>query len=128
MDDKKLGKFGEDIACKYLENKGYKVLGRNFIKELSAVSKGEIDIIARKDGIISFVEVKTQESRAEGAAFLPEDRVNFQKQFKLKKLSQMWLSENKIPFDSPWQIDVISIKADLSSKKAKIRHFENAVS
>lgn len=126
MDFKKLGKFGEDVACRYLESKGYKILERNYTKEISAVQKGEIDVIARKDGIISFVEIKTAREQL-SANFLPEERVNFQKQFKLKKLSQIWLSENKIPFESPWQIDIVSVKIDLYNKKAKIRHFQNVV-
>jgi putative endonuclease len=131
MDYKKLGEYGENIACDYLKRKGYKILERNYIKELSALSKGEIDIIAKKDNIISFVEVKTQEYRQKTSAvsggFLPEDRVNFQKQQKLKRLSQMWLTENKIPFESCWQIDVVSVNIDTQNKKAKIRHFQNAI-
>ncbi len=59
--------------------------------------------------------------------FLPEDRFNFKKQKQLIKLSQIWLLEHRIPLDSKWQIDVIGISIDINSKKAKIRHFKNAV-
>lgn len=129
MDAKAAGQLGEETACFYLKRKGYKILDRNYFKELSAVQKGEIDIVAKKDGIFSFIEVKTSISpfgklRAD---FFPEDRVDFQKQKQLVKLAQIWLSEKKIPLDSPWQIDVIAITADLKSQKAKIRHFQNAV-
>ena len=126
MDKKRLGSFGERIACYYLQKKGYKILERNYSKFWSATSKGEIDIIADKDKTISFIEVKTLSSK--DSVFSPEDRVDFQKQRKLIKLAQNWLEEKKISLESKWQIDVISIKVDLDSKKAKIRHFKNVIS
>jgi putative endonuclease len=124
---KQLGNFGEKIAADYLKNKGYKILGRNFFfrMEKIAIAKGEIDIIAKKDKIISFVEVKTL-SKDKG--FEPEDEVDFKKQKKLIKLAEIWLNKNKIALDTKWQIDVIAIKVNLETKKARIRHFENVVS
>ena len=136
MNPKQLGEYGERIACYYLKNKRYKILDRNYTKEWSAIRKGEIDIVVKKNKTISFVEVKTLQQIQDkqiispafsGGDYLPEDKVNFQKQRQLIKLSQNWLLEKKIPLESKWQIDVVSIKVDLSSKKAKIRHFENAV-
>lgn len=53
-----LGKYGEDFACRYLQNKGYKILTRNF----RCHRYGEIDIIVEKSGCISFIEVKTRAS------------------------------------------------------------------
>jgi len=125
MDSKQLGNFGEKIACQYLEQKGYKILDRNYVKELSAVLKGEIDVIAKKGGIISFIEVKASKDFP-GRAFSPEDRVNYPKQRQIIKIAQMWLGEKKIPLDSKWQIDVVAVRIDLATKKAKIRHLENA--
>lgn len=55
MDRKELGYLGERVTAYYLEKKGYKILRRNY-----TVKGGEIDIIAEKDGIIAFVEVKTR--------------------------------------------------------------------
>lgn len=52
---RRLGNFGEDAACKYLKKHGYKILERNYV----ALNK-EIDIIASKDSITAFVEVKTR--------------------------------------------------------------------
>ena len=48
---RRLGDFGEDLTCEYLQKKGYKILDRNYSKTF-----GEIDIIARKGEVISFVE------------------------------------------------------------------------
>ncbi len=55
MDKKELGYFGEKVVAYYLEKKGYRILKRNF-----CIRGGEIDIIAQKDDIIAFVEVKTR--------------------------------------------------------------------
>jgi len=56
---KELGRYGENIASLYLEKKGYEVVRRNF-----CAKGGEIDIIAKKDGIMAFVEVKTRKAGA----------------------------------------------------------------
>lgn len=130
MDRKRLGDFGERIACYYLENKGYKVLDRNYSRKwVQGPQKGEIDVVAEKDDIISFVEVKTITPAPSGGAGVisPEDKVNFQKQRQLIKIAQDWLSEKKVSLESKWQIDVISIKVDLNAKKAKIKHLKNAI-
>lgn len=113
------------MACDYLKKKGYRILGKNYVKIWDDKTKGEIDIIARKKGIISFVEVKAQSGS--GSGFFPEDKVNFKKKKKLIKLAQKWLSENNVPLESPWQIDVIGILVSQELKESTIQHFENAV-
>jgi len=122
---KKLGEIGEKIAEDFLKRKGYKILDRNFfVRSAFGPKTGEIDIVAKKDDAISFVEVKT----VLASSVSPEQKVNFQKQRKLIKMAQIWLMKNKIPLNKKWQIDIIAIKIDLNIKKAKIRHFKNAVS
>lgn len=126
MDTKRLGNLGERIAGNFLMRKGYEILGKNYSsKFVSGPKRGEIDLVAKKDDIISFVEVKTLLSEG---SFLPEDRVDFQKQRKIVKTAESWLMENKISLDLPWQIDIIAISLDLDAKKAKIRHLKNAFS
>jgi len=160
MNPKSLGNLGEDIACDYLKEKGYKILERNFkIKTKFGRLFGEIDIIAKpkrsifdlitgkKDEAIHFVEVKVIRDNRN---FEAEDRVDFKKQRKLVKLAQIWLTKNKIPLNTKWQIDVIGIKIDPEAKnvlhqnfgkkqvphktggfgavRTKIKHFENIVS
>ncbi len=123
---KEVGDMGEKIVSQYLKEKNYKILDRNYSPRwVSGPIRGEIDIVARKENIISFVEVKT--SVGEIKAFSPEDRVNFQKQKKILKTAENWLMEKRIPLDSKWQVDVISVEINSNSKKAKIRHFPNAL-
>ena len=124
MNTKSIGVLGEQLAENFLKNKGYKILDRNYSFRIFGPQKGEVDIIAKKDGLISFVEVKTLTS---DKSFSPEAKVDFTKQRKIVKTAQSWLMKNKIPLDSPWQIDVVAVVIDEKNKKAKIRHLNNAV-
>jgi len=119
---KEIGKLGEDIAVKFLKKKGYKILDRNFQKDIKGLKFGEIDIIAKKDGAIIFVEVK---SLKQGGGIGPEERVNFRKRETIRKTAEIWLDQHKISLDSPWQIDILAIVLDFNSRRAKIRHFKN---
>ena len=121
MNSRQLGAFGEKIAQDFLKRKSYQILDKNF-SFASGLQKGEIDIVAKKGETISFVEVKTL---IDASNFSPEEKVNFQKQEKIKKIAQIWLDKNKRALDSKWQIDVLSIKIDPSFKKAKVKHLEN---
>jgi putative endonuclease len=126
-DSKQLGDLGEKIASKYLEDKGYQILDRNYSPRfVSGPLRYEIDLIAERENTISFIEVKTLKDNF-GKGFSPEQKVNFAKQKKILKAAENWLIEKKFPLDSKQQIDIISIEIDSNSKKAKIRHFKNAV-
>jgi putative endonuclease len=125
---KQTGSLGERIAEKYLRDKGYQILDRNYSFRLpDSPQKGEIDIVAKKTDIISFVEVKTLRpaSFAQDMTIYPEEKVNFSKQRKLRTVAESWLMAKKIPLNSKWQIDVISVM--IKGRKVEISHFENAV-
>ncbi|MDZ7319254.1 MAG: YraN family protein, partial [candidate division KSB1 bacterium] len=51
-DEPSVGKLGENLAAKFLEEKGYHILERNY-----RYGHGELDIIAEKDGMLIFIEV-----------------------------------------------------------------------
>ncbi len=124
------------MAVQYLERNGYKILDRNFEVRFDGIKRGEIDIVAQqkikiierlrgeKDKPICFVEVKAIKKNG---LFAPEDKVNYRKKKTIIKAAEIWLSENKIPLDSKWQIDIIAVSFDETTKKAKISHFKNAV-
>jgi putative endonuclease len=122
-----IGKIGELTAEKYLKAKRYKILDKNyFLKTKTGVKLGEIDIIAKKDKTIVFVEVKAITQRR-GRGFLPEDKVNRRKKKKLIMVSEKWLQKNKMPLTTARQIDIIAIELDLENRKARLRHYENAI-
>ena len=127
-DNKKIGNWGEEIAANFLKRKGWSILGRNYLKKW-----GEIDIIAKKESIIHFVEVKTvsYETREEldrtvaRGTYRPEERVDG---FKLKKLSRAinsWLLEYKAEED--WQIDVVSVRIVPREKYATAKLLDNVI-
>jgi len=117
---KDLGDLGEKIAEKYLEEKGYKILDKNF-----RYSKlGELDIIASKKDNVIFFEVKTR-IKTGPSDYFPEDNITYDKQKKLVKLSQIYLSKHKL-FDKSWQIDILAIDI-YRNNSFDIRHLENAV-
>lgn len=124
MDKNKIGQIGEEIAVKFLKKKGYQILDRNFEYRLANGKKfGEIDIIAREDKEIVFVEVKSED-----ISFLkffdPSERINFFKIQRIQRIGEIWLSKNKFE-NFPARIDVLSIFLDFRQKKAKILHFKN---
>ncbi len=124
MNQKVIGNLGEKIAESYLKKKGYQILEKNYSFRIpGSPQKGEIDIIAKKDDIISFIEVKTLQ--CSNFFILPEEKVNYSKRKKLIIVAESWLIKNKISLNSKWQIDVIGIK--IKNGKAKISHFENVV-
>jgi len=125
MSTKETGKEGEKIAEEFLKKRGYKILDRNYKFQIPGdLQRGEIDIVAKKKDTICFVEVKTlKDPKIE---IFPEEKVNFSKKRKLIFAAESWLMKNKIPLDSKWQIDVISVL--IKGNEKKIFHFENAVS
>lgn len=119
---KNLGNLGEDIATKYLKKHGFKILDRNFRYK----GYGEIDIIAKKDKNLHFVEVKTREIKND--IYTPEDNITFFKQKQLIKLSKIYLVKNHLNhLDIPWQIDVIAVEINSLTRKAKVRYIGQAV-
>lgn len=115
-DRQKIGSFGEDIAVDYLQENFYKVIERNY-----RYGHGEIDIIAQKDDLLIFVEVKTRKNLEFGA---PELAVTKNKQKQIRKIAEMYLIENN-KFDLDCRIDVIAILLQKNSNP-KIKHIKNA--
>lgn len=119
MNRQELGYLAENIVARYLEGGGYEVIEKNYRKPC-----GEIDVIARKDGVVVFVEVKAN-SQEFGGDFNPEIRVDWNKMKKIKRTAALYLEHELCDMDCEWQIDVVSVTFDSVNKKAKIRHFKN---
>ncbi len=84
---------------------------------------GEIDIVASKQGILVFVEVKA--NRKIIAGFEPELRANGSKIHKVVRTARTYLAEKRYDSEQEWQVDVVTIGLDESRDVAKIRHFKN---
>ena len=112
-----LGKWGENAADKYLREKGYEIIGRNY-----RTPYGEIDIICSFREDLTFVEVKTRKSQSYGN---PEVSVNPRKLEHMETSAQYYVQETC--FQGTWQVDVISIQKK-ASNQLEIVHFENVIS
>lgn len=112
-----LGRNGEDQALKFLETNNFKILSRNFRCKI-----GEIDIIAKKNEDIIFVEVKTRTSSKFGS---PGEAVTYKKRLKILKVAEFFILINKIK-DCNFRFDVIEVKKE--NEKFIINHLENAIS
>ncbi|MBL7071792.1 MAG: YraN family protein [Candidatus Omnitrophica bacterium] len=97
---KDLGKAGEAIAVRYLVGLGYTILARNHSSPL-----GELDIVADDGGVLVFVEVKT---RISGIFGEPEEYIDRKKRYKLTKLAQLYIKNNKL-YHMKARFDVIAI-------------------
>ena len=109
-ENKRLGKAGENKACSYLKNSGYKILKRNYKNPF-----GEVDIIAEKQDVVAFIEVKTRLTDSYGS---PSEAVNKTRQTKYINAANYFFSGKDI--DCTVRFDIIEIY------KGEITHIENA--
>ena len=107
---KSLGKAGENKACAYLKKAGYKILKRNYKNPF-----GEVDIIAGKEEVIAFIEVKTRLSDIFGQ---PSEAVNSIRQQRYINAAKYYFTGKRI--DVVVRFDIIEIL------NGEINHIENA--
>lgn len=109
-------RLGENIAAKYLKDKGYKIIDRNFRK-----GYGEVDIIAVKDNVLVFIEVKTRKTMLYGGAI---EAISYHKIKSLIRTAQYYkLTHSKLP--EMIRIDAVLIDLNSSDKALKIEHVED---
>ena len=120
---RKIGDIGEEVAVKYLERKGFRVIERNYLRKW-----GEIDIIAEKGNLLSFIEVKSV-SRESGSreTYRPEENVHPAKLKRLHRAIQTYLLDRKVPDSREWRVDVACVYLDFSTRKAKVEMLENII-
>ena len=108
---------GEQLAARYLRDKGYHILASNFSTHL-----GETDIIAiSKDKTVCFIEVKT---RSPGQMLPPSEAVDYEKQSRLHTNAAAFLKTTHLTY-TDIRFDIIEIILhDLFT--ADINHIENA--
>ena len=114
-----IGKLGEDIAVKYLENHDYKILSRNYRKPW-----GEIDIVAQQSDELVFVEVKTQN---QGFEWRPEENVTRHKKRQLSKIINTYLKERKVYGETNFSVEVLGIIINDKTETAQVEHIQNII-
>lgn len=119
MTRQQTGRTGEDLACRALKEKGYRIIERNYRCRF-----GEIDIVASKAGCLVFVEVRSKT----GAAFgTPAESVTAEKKRRLISAVMSYLdSHTNLPEN--WRIDFVSVNIDPGgARKPAIEIIEDAL-
>lgn len=118
MQKQRIGSWGEDLACNYLTERGYKIIKRNV-----RLGNQELDLVCMWRTKLVIVEVKTKTKSAFARA---EDMMDAHKLRNLK-----WASYKLIkmfPFSlQDLRFDLVAIELDRVAKKAKIRHYKDII-
>lgn len=118
MSTKQDGDWGEALVAEYLEARGCCIVEKEWRCRF-----GEIDLIAEKDGVLLFVEVKLRTNLQYGA---PREYVTAKKQEKLRSAALLYLSMHGL--DAPARFDVAEVYTDAhhSARSTRIEYIENA--
>ena len=124
MHTRSIGDIGENIACKYITNKGLQVIDRNYQKLW-----GELDIIAKKDKVIHFFEVKsvTASFSNELDIHRPEDNVHAYKLKHLRRIIETYLEDKGYGFDAEFYFHVLCVYMDMRTRKARVVWIDNII-
>ena len=125
-DKQSVGKSGENEAVAWLKDHSYRIIERNYWKKW-----GEIDIVADKDGVIHFIEVKTvsrENIPEEGSdTYSPEDNIHPWKRKRLARTVETYLLERRIGEDRDWQVDALAIYMNQAGEVLKVDQLEDII-
>lgn len=109
------GAEGEALACRHLQDQGYRILARNF-----RCRSGEIDVVAREGDVTVFVEVKDRRGRSHGEG---HESVTFGKRRRVVRAARLYAASYGLS-EAPIRFDVVSIERDAGGDR--IRHDRGA--
>lgn len=139
-----IGQKGENEAVRWLHNKGFLILDRNYLTKW-----GEIDIVAKKGLEIVFVEVKTvsrpsalvntiakeqgnvkhetlkKAQMDESDAYEPEDNLHPWKLKRLARTIEIYLSDKNLDEEADWRLDCLSVYLNERGDLVLIEHLED---
>ena len=111
LDRAALGRRGERIAERYLRQRGYVILERNF-----RGAGAEIDLVAMDSGTLAFVEVKTRRTKLYGE---PHEAVTVNKQRHLRRAAEVFAARRRMQ-DAPMRFDVVAISEDEQGRRLEL--------
>lgn len=122
-DKRKLGDLGENIACKFLMKRGFQIVERNYLRKW-----GEIDIIAKRNAVLHFVEVKTSSvdfsvPHETKDFYRIEENIHPLKLARMIRAVESYLLGNG--FEGEWQMDGVVVSLDKIKRQAKVSFIEN---
>lgn len=113
----RLGKIGEDLACRELERRGYAILARRYRRR-----GGELDIVARDGETVVFVEVKARECLDFGAGV---DAVTWLKRRRMVLVAQDFIARHGLG-ERSCRFDVVSIDMGTHRREPRVEVYRNA--
>ncbi len=123
---KDIGALGEKVAAEYLRRQGMKIVAKNVARRT-----GEIDVIARSQNTLHFVEVKTllcerlPEERDTADRFDPSANIHEAKIRRIARTSEWYVANTD--WEGEWQIDAVLVWLRSSDGRAKVRYLPQIV-
>ena len=117
QDRQDFGRQGEQVAERWLRQRGWRVLQRRFRS-----GHRDIDLIAERDGLVAFVEVKARRGIEFGD---PVEAVNWKKRMELVRSASVWIDRNGRPGEQ-YRFDVIGVL--VQGARVRVRHVTDAFS
>ncbi|MCK6566790.1 MAG: YraN family protein [Chloroflexi bacterium] len=111
--NQRIGAWGEETAAAWLAERGFEIAARNV-----RTPYGEIDIVAKANGVFYFVEVKTLTAPK---TFLPEHQITARKREHMLNAAAHYAAEHEV---DRWQVDAISVEGKPGGTPVILR-FEN---
>lgn len=120
LSSQQIGDIGERLARIHLEASGYRIMDAKY-----RCRWGEIDLIARDESGLVFVEVRTRRSLSYGS---PEESLTSEKAQRLALTSQHYMERRALDSaETQWRIDLIAIRLGPANRVLNIHHIENVV-
>ncbi len=120
----KLGEIGEHLAVRYFEQRGYKIIERNYTKKW-----GEIDIVCEKGTVTHFVEVKSKIEKVvyQGSIdrYRAEDAMHPWKLKRIARTIETYILEKDLKGE--WQMDLAVVHISEDFKEARVEVVENVL-
>lgn len=113
----RLGRRGEALAARVLQGRGWRILARNY-----RAGRREIDVVARRDGLVAFVEVKTRGGDGFGS---PQAAVTLLKRREIEVVAVDFLARH-VREDVEVRFDVVAIRTGPSGRVVTVEHIEDA--
>jgi putative endonuclease len=111
------GTAGEDAAAALLESTGWRILARNWRS-----GRRELDLVARRDAVIAFIEVRARASTAYGH---PLETIGWRKRLQLETAARAWLVQHGRPAEV-YRFDVVTVVGTGPAAAVQVEHLEDA--
>ena len=107
-----LGRRGETLAARVLERQGFTIVRRNWY-----CAEGEVDLVATRDGELTFFEVRTRRSAGYNT---PEQSVTPRKRARMEAVARRYLSSESTELDPSWHLGMVAVVLDHTGKLQRI--------